>query len=138
MIVAGRGTRCRICDQPLSDLESRKRRIGPDCWKRLNPAQKAKFLALAAREADPHYIPPARKPSAVAQANNAEVRRLAGGEAPQFCARHDRPAGSCVQCRKERDEIAARIIWDIQQDRIAIREQAWQDRVSEALELADA
>lgn len=133
-------SRCRICGKPLLTLEARKRRVGSECWSRLTPAQQAKALALAAREADPHYIPPTRRPSAVALANRAAVR--AAVQAPTqeaVCDRHGGVVGRCAQCRREADphQAAARIIWEIQQERAAAREQAWRDRVDQLLAVAD-
>lgn len=140
MINAVSSSQCRICRQILRDPLSRFRRVGPDCWGRLTPEERERALELAAKERDPHYVPPARRPSAEARANHAEVRTLTAQPADeQVCDRHGGVVGRCPQCRREADptQAAARIIFDIQQERAAAREQAWQDRVAQALAVAD-
>lgn len=136
----GLASRCRLCGTPVATLEARRRRVGSECWSRLTPEQKERALALAAREADPHYVPPARRPSAVALANRAAVRAAVQAPAPEaVCARHGGVVGRCPQCRREADptQAAARIIWEIQQERAAAREAAWQARVDQLLAAAD-
>lgn len=105
---------CRICRRPLTDVVSRHRRVGPDCWARLSAAQQAKALALAAAERDPFQNPLTRPPSATARLNNANARRAVQPGEGQLC-HHENVVGRCPECRREADptRAAERILREI-------------------------
>lgn len=120
--------RCRVCGRGLSDLESRKRGVGPDCWANLTPQQQTHYLVLAAQAADPARIPPVRRPSAQALANNAAARAATRAVSRgRVCERHGGLIGACPQCRREAnpDKAAARIIAEIRAEREQAR-RAWE------------
>ena len=93
---------CRICRRPLQDDLARRRRIGPDCWARLTPAEQRRALELAAQERDPHHIPAERAPSAQTRINNHNARATITPGTVQLC-HHDAQIGRCGDCRREAD-----------------------------------
>jgi phosphoribosyl 1,2-cyclic phosphodiesterase/uncharacterized HAD superfamily protein len=44
------GQKCRLCGRPITDGESLKRGVGPDCWRNLDASAKQAFLAEAAKQ----------------------------------------------------------------------------------------
>jgi uncharacterized protein DUF6011 len=123
------GHTCRLCGRPLTDATSRAFRIGPECRRDMTPDQLRASLQVAKEEAAPGYIPPDRPASPQARHNNAQARAVVEtASTPQraTCVHGGMP-GACPTCRYEADpnNAAARIIREIQGERIAARDAAW-------------
>lgn len=95
--------KCRECGRPLVDDLSRRRRVGPDCWARMTPTEQQHALELAARERDPHYIPPERAPSVQARVNHHNVQAVMENPAAKLCRHEQLAGGGCPDCRREDD-----------------------------------
>lgn len=121
--------KCRECGRPLTDATSRAFRIGPECRKGMTPGQLRASLQVAKEEAAPGYIPPDRPASPEGRHNNAQARAvIETASTPQRATcDHGGMPGACPTCRYEADprNAAARIIREIQQERIAARDAAW-------------
>ncbi|WP_410050156.1 DUF6011 domain-containing protein [Actinomadura sp. CNU-125] len=93
---------CRECGRPLTDDLARRRRVGPDCWARMTPAEQQHALELAAAERDPFHIPAPRPATLQARVNNHNARATTTPDAVQLC-HHEAQIGRCGDCRREAD-----------------------------------
>lgn len=113
---------CRECGRELTDRVSRMYRVGPDCRREMSGEQLAAALKQTKAEAQPGYIPPARKPSIDAQLTNRAARAVAAqAEAPIVCDAHGGVLGQCPLCIAEAKAPAARIIRLVKADGLAAR-----------------
>jgi hypothetical protein len=120
------------CGLPLTDRFSRTIGYGPECRKKLTPAE----LVAAIRANNPATapIPEQRPASARAQVVNDQARRTAAEAArPVDCDRHPgHRKAACPVCRSEDgvQHIADRVIEETRAKRTADRDRAYQQWVA--------
>lgn len=125
--------RCRFCRQPLTDADSLRYRLGPDCRDGMTDEQLHAYAEQTKAERQPGYIPPQKPPSIDAQLNHREVQAIIQQAAtPDICPDHGGIADRCAACRWEAEHPADRIIAEIRalthEERRAIRVQVLRAR----------